>query len=247
MVIEVVNMDVVWGALAGAGLGGVGGAALGGTKWAVVGGVAGGAVLGGLVGYAVSGAYYDLTHLNLPNPLAGLGNAFSGLGKAWDNAVKGIEGIPGNIAKGVEGAARAAGQALAAATNPVPYPGHQYTAAAVQPGSGGEGAVSPAASPIHGTEVEVPRVVGLERNMSIKGTPLFPNIQPNLPSPAVVQEENQLATNPNATPEQWKAIGGSEKTVVVDGVPVTWVTLPGSTETFKSIAGYQPNPYGGGM
>ena len=241
-----INMDVVWGVAGGAGIGGIVGA-MGGSKTAIAAGVAGGAVLGGLIGYAISGAYYDLSHLKLPNPLAGLENAFSGLGKAWNNAIKGLEGIPGDIAKKVEGAASAVGQAVAAATSPVPYPGHTYTMAAVQPASGGQGAMSPATSPIHGTAVKIPRVVALERNMTIKGQPLFPNIQPNLPSPAVVQEINQLATNPNTTPAQWESIGAQVKTEVVNGVPVEWVILPGSTGTFKSIKGYTPNPYNGGI
>lgn len=241
-----INMDVVWGVAGGAGIGGLVGA-MGGSKASVAAGVVGGAALGGLIGYAISGAYWGLSHLKLPNPFEGLENALSGLGKAWNNALKGIEGIPGDIAKKIEGAGAAVGQAVAAATSPVPYPGQNYTMAAAQPGSGGVGAVSPAVSPIHGSEVAVPRVVGLERGGSIKGTPLFPSVQPYQPTPAQAQEMNQLATNPNATPAQWEAAGAQVETENVNGVPITWVLMPGSTGNFKSLKGYTPNTYNGGI
>jgi hypothetical protein len=214
-----VNMDVVWGALAGAGLGGVMGAAGGGSKTAVVAGVAGGALLGGLIGYAISGAYYDLTHWN-PfarlekwNPFGWLTNWKWPTLPSLQNVSKSLQNVSASIEK---------------MTTIQPSAG-TFTSAAVQPGSGGKGAASPAVSPIHGTVVEVPSVIAMQQKY---GTPAVQeflqrvNLQPN--NVVMSQAEwNKYVNNPPCTTNP--AFPGQ-----------CVVQLPGAGSTYTPIKGYKP-------
>jgi len=107
-----VNMDIVWGALAGAGIGGVAGA-IGGSKWAVVGGVAAGAVVGGLIGYGISGLWWDLSQLG--KSLSGLSKGFQSLGAAVSGAIKTTGEVAGESVKIVETQSKANPMVLATA------------------------------------------------------------------------------------------------------------------------------------
>ena len=216
-----ITKGLIEGALLGGGIGAVLGAA-GGKKSTVAAGAVGGAVVGGAIGYALQGLAWDLSHFKLPNPFAGLENWFANLGKGLSQWAQGVEKSISQWEQGVS-------QAIAAATSPVPPPGVNYVSAAVQPGTGGQGAISPAVSPIHATEITIPRVVQLEAGGSIKGTPLFPKVQPYLPSPSQAQKMTQLATT-NAPPSAWQAAGAQ----VYQKYGATWIIMPsGETKPTK--------------
>jgi hypothetical protein len=205
-----ITKGLIEGALLGGGLGALLGAA-GGKKSTVAAGAVGGAVVGGAIGYALQGLAWDIEHFKFPNPFAGLENWFNNLGKGLSQWAQGVS------------------KELQAATSPVPPPGVNYVSAAVQPGTGGQGAISPAVSPIHATEITIPRVVQLEAGGQIKGTPLFPKVTPYTPSPGLAREMTQLATT-NAPPSAWESVGAQ----VYQKYGATWIIMPsGETKPTK--------------
>jgi hypothetical protein len=90
-------------------------------------------------------------------------------------------------------------------------------------------------SPIHATEITIPRVVQLERGATIKGTPLFPKITPYTPPPALAREMTRLATT-NAPPSAWESIGAQ----VYQKYGATWIIMPSEKAKPTKLQTYIP-------